>query len=345
MRPAAVNLRKKDQLRVCLSEDIAAHNISTGFEHYRFVHQALPEINAADIDLGVTLLGKRLRAPIIVSSMTGGTEEAGVVNHNLAAAAQQLGMAMGVGSQRAGLEMPAVAGTYQVRDVAPDILLFANLGAVQLNYGYSVTECRRAVEMIQADALILHLNPLQEALQQGTETNFRGLLGKIEKVCHELPCPVIVKEVGCGISPQVASRLVNAGVACIDVAGAGGTVWSEIEALCLETEISRNVARAFSAWGIPVAESIAGVARVVGRIPVIGSGGIRSGIDAAKAIVLGATAVGIAAPVLRPATVSSQAVADVLIEIREELRLCLFCLGMARVDELRGSPLLERVTG
>ncbi|MBI2934462.1 MAG: type 2 isopentenyl-diphosphate Delta-isomerase [Chloroflexi bacterium] len=336
----AVNLRKKDQLRVCLDSDISAHGITTGLERYSFVHQALPEIDARHIDLSVDLLGKKLKAPIIISSMTGGTEEAGIVNRNLAMAAQRLGLAMGVGSQRAGLEAPSVAPTYQVRDVAPDILLFANLGAVQLNYGYTVAECRRAVEMIQADALILHLNPLQEALQQGEETNFRGLLARIEAVCRELPCPVIVKEVGCGISSQVAEKLIGAGVACIDVAGAGGTVWSEIEALCLETETARNVARAFSSWGIPLAESIKMVARVAGTVPVIGSGGIRTGIDAAKAIALGASAAGVAAPVLRPSTLSAEAVADVLVEIREELRLCLFCLGMKTVRELKGTTLL-----
>ena len=338
-KPSVVNIRKKNQLSVCLTSDIEAHTLTPGFDRYAFVHQALPEIDARDIDLGVTLFGKKLRAPFIISSMTGGTEEAGAINRNLAAAAQERGVAMGVGSQRAGIETPATAGTYRVRDVAPDILLLANLGAVQLNHGYSVKECLKAVEMIGADALILHLNPLQEALQGG-ETNFSGLLRKIERVCRELSCPVMVKEVGCGISTTVARNLIDAGVAGIDVAGAGGTLWSEIEALCLQDETARKVARAFAAWGIPTAESINMVASVAGKTPVIGSGGIRSGIDAAKAIALGATAVGVATPALRLAADSAEAVVRLLAELEEELRLSMFCLGISNIGQLRGTSLL-----
>lgn len=338
--PASVNLRKKDQLRICLTEDVEAHGISTGFERYYFVHQGLPEVDAADIDLGINLLGKRLRTPIIVSSMTGGTEEARVINRNLATAAQERGLAMGVGSQRAAIEKPSLAGTYQVREVAPDILLFANLGAVQLNYGYSARQCRQAVEMIEADALILHLNPLQEALQGGRETNFSGLVAKIARICDELPFPVIVKEVGCGISPQLAEKLAQAGVAAIDVAGAGGTLWSEVEALGAPTATARKIARAFSSWGIPTAEAIRMVRPFVGNIPCIGSGGIRTGIDAAKALAMGARAVGIAGPVLKMAAVSAEAVINYLTEIEEELRLVLFCLGLSSVAQLPGTPLL-----
>lgn len=338
-----VGLRKKDQLRVCLSEDVEAHNIRSGFERYYFIHQGLPEVNASDIDLGINLLGKKLKAPIIISSMTGGTEEAGAINRHLAEAAQRMGLAMGVGSQRAALENPSLAGTYQVRDVAPDILLFANLGAVQLNYGYSLKQCRQAVDMIGADALILHLNPLQEGLQAGGETNFSGLLAKIEKVCDELPCPVIIKEVGCGISPQIAEKLARSGVAAIDVAGAGGTLWSEVEALCVPTEKTRNIARAFSSWGIPTADSLKAVRQIVKDIiPCIGSGGVRTGIDAAKALALGAAAVGIAGPVLKMAAISAGAVVDYLTEIEEELRLTLFCLGISTVVQLRDTPLLIR---
>jgi isopentenyl-diphosphate delta-isomerase len=319
---------------------VESHDLSSGFHRYYFVHQALPEIDMADVDLSTIFLGKCLKAPIIISSMTGGTKASASINRNLALAAQELGLGMGVGSQRAALEDASLAYTYRVRDVAPDILLFANLGAVQLNYGYSIKHCQQAVEMIGADAVILHLNPLQEALQGDGETNFKGLLAKIEKICRALSLPVIVKEVGCGISVQVARKLIEVGVAAIDVAGAGGTVWSEVERLCLVEEKAKNIATAFSSWGIPTAESIKMVAQVAKTIPVIGSGGVRTGIDVAKAIALGADIVGIAEPVLRAASMSHKAVIDLLTEIKEELRICLFCLGLSSPAQLKGSPLL-----
>ena len=196
--------RKADHLRIVLEEDVRFPRLTTGLERYRFVHCALPELSLAAISMETTFLGKKLHAPLFISSMTGGTPAAEAINHHLAAAAQELGLGMGVGSLRAALENPDLIPTYQVRDVAPDILLLANLGAVQLNYGYGVDHCRRAVEMIEADGLILHLNPLQEALQFDGNTDFSGLLGKIEKVCHALEVPVVVKEVGWGLSEEVA---------------------------------------------------------------------------------------------------------------------------------------------
>ena len=341
----AVNLRKGGQLSVCLEADVEALDISPGFDRFFFIHQALPEIDGGSgIDLTTRLLGKQLKAPLIISSMTGGTTESRRINQNLAMAAQEMGLAMGVGSQRAAVEDGSLADTYRVRDVAPDILLFANLGAVQLNYGYSVKHCQLAVDMIEADALILHLNPLQEALQKGRETDFRNLLVKIEKICRFLPVPVVVKEVGCGISAPIARKLVEVGVAAIDVAGAGGTLWSEVERLCLRTRRQKNIAGAFSSWGIPTAECIRTVAGVAKAVPIIGSGGIRTGIDAAKAMALGADAVGIAGPVLKAAAVSSKAVVELLTEIVEELRICLFCLGMSAPAQLKGSPLLVEKT-
>jgi len=221
--------RKLDHLRICLDKDPQFTNLTTGLERYHFIHQALPEIDLAEVQLSSTLLGKQLNAPLIISSMTGGTKEAEHINLSLAEAAQHLGVAMGVGSQRAALEDPSLAPTYQVRRAAPDILLLANLGAVQLNYEYDLEDCHRAVDMIEADALILHLNPLQECLQPGGNTNFSALLTKIAEVCHHLPVPVVVKEVGWGISKRVAEMLAQAGVAAIDAAGAGGTSWSAVE--------------------------------------------------------------------------------------------------------------------
>ena len=252
--------RKAEHLQIAISRNVAFRRLSAGFEAYRFVHQALPELDLAQIDLSVELLGKRLSAPIVISPMIGGIPEAQPLNRALAEAAQQLGLAMGVGSQRCAIEDPRCECFYQLRTVAPDILLFANLGAVQLNYGYGIEQCRRAVEMAGADALVLHLNPLQEALQPEGNCNFRGLLGKIASICRQLAVPVIAREVGWGISQEAAQRLAEAGVSGIDVAGAGGTSWSRIEGLRGQTRSARNIAAAFADWGIPTSEAI-GLAR------------------------------------------------------------------------------------
>ena len=215
--------RKADHIKVNLEENVQFPNLTSGLERYRFMHQAIPELDLADIDSSVQLFGKMLRAPLLISSMTGGTAHAHTLNQRLAEAAQIHGIAMGLGSQRAAIEDPSLAYTFQVRDVAPDILLFANVGAVQLNYGYGLEACQHAVDMIEADALILHFNVLQEAVQPEGDTNFAGLLKKVETICSKLDVPVIAKEVGWGFSEQSARDLANAGVAAIDVAGSGGT--------------------------------------------------------------------------------------------------------------------------
>jgi isopentenyl-diphosphate delta-isomerase len=337
--------RKLDHLRICLEKAPQFSDRTTGFERYYFIHQALPEIDLEAIDLSCELLGKVLAAPLVVSCMTGGTDMANRVNQTLAEAAQRLGLAMGVGSQRAALEEPSLAYTYQVRDVAPNILLFANLGAVQLNYGYGVEECQEAVEMIEADALVLHLNPLQECLQRGGNTKFASLAKRIEEICRHLKVPVLVKEVGWGISARAAGMLQSAGVAGIDVAGAGGTSWSAVERERAEDSRSHSVAEAFADWGIPTVESIAMVRAAAPDVSVIGSGGIRTGIDVAKAIAVGAHAVGIAAPLLAPATVGVAAVVAKLEEIIDPLRIAMFCIGAGDLDSLRDTPLLRRVGG
>ena len=335
------NRRKSEHLRISLEEDVRFRGLTTDLERYRFLHRALPEISRDEIELATTLLGKELRAPLLISSMTGGTEEAAEINRNLARAAQAYGLGMGVGSQRAALEEPSLDYTYRVRDVAPDILLLANLGAVQLNYGYGVEECRRAVEMIGADALILHLNPLQEALQPEGNTDFAGLLAKIEALCRALEVPVVVKEVGWGISEEVARLLAEAGVAAIDVAGAGGTSWSEVEMRRAESESARRIAESFADWGIPTAESIQMARRGAPRTTIIASGGIRTGVDVAKAIALGADAAGMASPFLKPATVSAEAVGERIREVLEELRTAMFCVGAKNLQELRSAPLVK----
>jgi len=335
------NQRKSEHLNILLKEDVRFRNLTTGLERYRFVHQALPEINRDHIDLSTSLLGKDLSAPLIISSMTGGTEEAETINKNLAMAAQIHGLGMGVGSQRTALEEPGLSHTYQVRDVAPNILLLANLGAVQLNYGYGVEHCQRAVAMLDADGLILHLNPLQEALQPEGNTDFSGLLAKIEEICRGLSVPVIVKEVGWGISTEVARRLADAGVAAIDVAGAGGTSWSEVEMHRAVSESSRRIAAAFADWGIPTAESIQLVRRAAPEVALIASGGIRSGVEVAKAITLGADAVGIASSFLKPATISAEAVGERIREVLEVLRTAMLCVGARNIKELKRIPIIQ----
>jgi isopentenyl-diphosphate delta-isomerase len=325
-----------------LNKAVEFEEVTTGLDNYRFIHQALPEVDLASIDLSVPLFEKTLNAPLIISSMVGGIEAARQINRNLAQAAQATGVAMGVGSQRSAIESTAAAQTYQVRDIAPDILLFANLGAIQLNYGYGVAECCRAVEMIGADALILHLNPLQEALQHDGNTHFAGLLAKIEQVCHQLQVPVIVKEVGWGISERAAQKLAEAGVAGIDVAGAGGTSWSEVERYRAHTETGNNIAATFTSWGIPTAESIERARHGAPELTLIASGGLRNGLDVAKTIALGAHAAGIAAPLLEAASISAEAVILGLQEVIEVLRISMFCIGAATLKELKDSPFLER---
>ncbi len=331
--------RKDDHIRINLEEAVQFPRVTTGLERYRFMHQAVPELDLAAVSTETEFFGKRLGAPLLISSMTGGTERAQVINRTLAEAAQQAGIAMGLGSQRAALEDPSLAATYDVRGVAPDILLFANLGAVQLNYGYGVDECRRAVDLIQADALILHFNALQEAVQPEGDGNFAGLLAKVEAVCRALGVPVIAKEVGWGFSPRAAQQLAAAGVAAIDVAGSGGTSWSEVEYHRAPTAQHANVARAFADWGIPTAEAIGYAREGAPGLPIIASGGLRDGIDVAKCLALGADLGGLAGPFLKAAAVSVEAVRQTIWELQAQLRVAMFASGAADIPALKQTPL------
>jgi len=335
-----IEARKTDHIRINLEEDVRS-GLTTGLERYRFTHRALPELDLDAVDLGQELFGRRLWSPLLISSMTGGAAEAGAINQALAEAAQATRIAMGVGSQRAAIEHPDVATTFQVRRFAPDILLLANLGAVQLNYGYGVDHCLQAVEMIEADALILHLNALQEAVQPEGDTRFAGILGRIEAVCRALPVPVIAKEVGWGFSAQDASRLADAGVAAIDVAGAGGTSWSQVEMHRAQDPAQRRLAAAFIDWGIPTADAILNVRQAAPQMRVIASGGLRSGVDIAKCIALGACLGGMAGPFLKAAARSSQTVEDVIGELRREIQICMFASGAGNLDELQQNRLVK----
>jgi isopentenyl-diphosphate delta-isomerase len=329
-----IGSRKSDHIRINLEEDVRS-GLTTGLEHYRFVHQALPELDLSDVDLGLTVFGKRLNSPLLISSMTGGTPEAADINRTLAAAAQETGIAMGLGSQRAAIEHPELAATFQVRQVAPDILLFANLGAVQLNYGYGVEQSQQAVAMIEADALVLHFNALQEAVQPEGDTDFAGLLNKIEAVCRVLPVPVIAKEVGWGFSRKAARQLAGAGVAAIDVAGAGGTSWTQVEMHRAQTESQARLAAAFIDWGIPTAESILQIKAAAPEMTVFASGGLRNGVDIAKCIALGATLGGMASPFLKAAVRSLEDTIQTIDEIRRQIQVCMFAAGASDLEQLR----------
>lgn len=339
---APIDQRKADHIKINLEQDVRSA-LTTGLENYHFVHQALPEFDLNRVDPSLSLFGKRLNAPILISSMTGGTDEAETINLRLAEAAYVMRVAMGVGSQRAAIEHPEQAKTFQVRRVAPDILLFANLGAVQLNYGYGIDQCRKAVDMIQADALILHLNPLQEAVQDAGDVNFAGLAKKIEEVCKKVGVPVIAKEVGWGISEKTAKLLANCGVSAIDVAGAGGTSWSQVEMHRAPDEFTRQLAATFVGWGIPTAESILNVKKVSPNMTIVASGGIKDGLDIAKCVALGATLGGMAGQFLKAAAVSTEKAIEMIQLTKKQIEVTMFAAGMATCkDLLAGNALIRK---
>ncbi len=337
-KKSQISQRKADHIRINLEEDVHS-GISTGLEDYRFTHQALPELDLDAVNLELSLFGKNISAPVFISSMTGGTDEASNINRNLAIAAQETRIPMGVGSQRAALEDPIQAETFRVRDVAPDILLFANLGAVQLNYGIKLDDCQQAVDMIKADGLILHLNPLMEAVMDDGNTNFAGILNKIETICKSLAVPVIVKEVGWGISSQAAKQLKNAGVSAIDIAGAGGTSWTEVEMHRAKSENGQMIASVFVNWGIPTSESIQLVKKIAPELPIFASGGINNGVDIAKSIALGAALVGMAGLFLKAATISPEALINTINRVKKEIQISMFAAGVGNLDKLSQTKL------
>jgi isopentenyl-diphosphate delta-isomerase len=331
---APIDQRKADHIKINLEKDVRSA-LTTGLENYHFIHEALPELDLNRIDTSLNLFGKRLAAPILISSMTGGTADAEVINLRLAEAAQEMKIAMGVGSQRAALENPEQAKTFQVRRAAPDILLFANLGAVQLNYGYGIDQSRRAVDMIEADALILHLNPLQEAVQDAGDTDFAGLAVKIEEVCKQLGVPVVAKEVGWGISERTAKLLADCGVSAIDVAGAGGTSWSQVEMHRAPDEFTRQLAATFVGWGIPTADSILNAKKAAPGLPIFASGGLMDGLDIAKCVALGATLGGMAGQFLKAAAVSTENTIETMQLVKRQIEVTMFATGAGTLDSLK----------
>lgn len=342
MTDSGAGRRKEDHIDIVLAGAGVASRLAAGFDRWRLVHCALPELSLDAIDLSTRFLGRVLRAPLLISAMTGGPQRSEAVNARLAEAAQALGIALGVGSQRIAVESGAAGGLGpDLRRRAPDILLLANLGAAQLIADGGRDSARRAVEMIGADALVVHLNPLQEAIQPGGDREWRGVLHAIAGLCANLPVPVVVKEVGFGISAAVARRLVECGVAAIDVAGAGGTNWALVEGARGDAR-TRALAAAFAGWGIPTADALLQVREALPHVPIVASGGIRDGVDAAKAIRLGADLVGQAAATLQAAVTSTEAVVahfDVLIA---QLRIACFVTGAETLADLR-SVALEQV--
>jgi len=336
--PLKTEARKNRHLDICLNDDVAS-TLDAGFAAVRLRHEALPEIALEDVALGTKFLGHQLHAPLIISSMTGGTQRAGTINRNLARAAQTTGVALGLGSIRAAIENPALLATYDVREVAPSIALFANLGAVQLNYGVDVEAVRRAIKAIGANGLYLHLNPLQEALQPHGDTNFRALLPKIASLIQALDVPVVAKSVGSGIAPSTAQRLLDAGIAAIDVAGAGGTSWARVEGKRSSDPARAKLGEHFADWGFPTAVATRALRAAFPGASIVASGGVRTGVDVAKALALGANIAGIALPLLEPATRSADAVVEALGEIIEGLRIAMFATGSRTVAQLPGALL------
>ncbi|MBP0614832.1 type 2 isopentenyl-diphosphate Delta-isomerase [Jiella mangrovi] len=336
--------RKSDHIDIVLAGASAQPRgrATTGLDEIRFEHCALPEIALGAIDLSAQFLGRRLKAPLLISSMTGGPERAARINAHLAEAAQELGIALAVGSQRIAIEGRASGGLdAQLRRLAPSVPILANVGAAQFGLGYGVAEAMRAVEMIEADALIVHLNPLQEAVQAGGDTDWRGIFARIGEICRGVSVPVVVKEVGAGISARLARRLVEAGVHAIDVAGAGGTSWAAVEAERAVDPRLRKTAMVFADWGIPTARAIAEVRTSCPGTPLIGSGGLKTGLDVARAIRLGADIGGQAAASLAAADLSSEAAVAHFAGVIEELRIACFCTGSADLAALRNAPLID----
>lgn len=338
--------RKKDHLKYALTGETQIGN--PGFDSYRFIHNALPEANFEDIDTTTQFLGKRVNYPFFVSCMTGGVLQGKTINRNLAKACQKFGVAMGVGSQRIAIEHSDLENLFTARDVAPDIPLLANIGLIQLNYGFGFKEYQKCVDMIDADALVVHINPIQEVIQPGGDRNWHGLINKLAKIVYKISVPIIVKEVGFGLSKDVVKRLYGIGIKMFDTAGWGGTNWAMVEGL--RGKADRKLGTLFSSWGIPTTESIKMCSEFRASLPVkdklrvvvLGSGGIRSGIDIAKALVLGADLAGVAAPFAQAALSSSEEALELMNRYALELKTAMFGVGAKNITALKKTHIISR---
>jgi len=335
--------RKVDHIRICLEQKAQSKNATAGFEDINLVHRALPEISKARINLSTSFLGKKFNAPLIVGAMTGGAKEAIQINASIAEAVENLGLGMGLGSQRAAIENKTLEETYAIaRKKAPKAFLIANIGGVQLVHGYGIKEVRRIVEMIDANAVAIHLNALQEAVQPEGQTNFQGVLSKIAEIADEIDVPVIVKETGAGISAEDAIALEKSGVKAIDVGGLGGTSFAAVEYYRSTKQKDAYLGEAFWDWGIPTVVSLIETTQSV-KLPIIASGGIRNGNDIAKALALGASLASISQPILQTAVKGVQQTQEKLNYLIEELQNVMFLVGAQQINDLAKIPIV--VTG
>lgn len=336
--------RKISHLEICRDREVGSKEKTTHLSDVELVHNALPELNFEDLDLSVGFFGKTLSVPIIISAMTGGHPETKKVNENLAKAARDLGIGMCVGSQRAAIENPKLEDSFfVVRKVSNEIFVMANIGAAQLLSPKAVDLAETAIEMINADALAVHLNPLQELVQPGGDTQYKGVLKSLLRIVASIKKPIIVKETGCGISRNVAKKLLGTGVSAIDVAGAGGTSWAAVEyhnATLQGDNMKAGVAETFWDWGIPTAMSLCEVSSLSSKVKIIASGGIRNGLDMARSIVLGADLVGVARPLLIPAFKSPKAIEVKLNRMIHELKVASMLTGSRTVKELKAAPII-----
>jgi isopentenyl-diphosphate Delta-isomerase len=340
-----IKKRKKDHLVYALSDESQIGD--AGFDGYRFIHNALPEINFDEIDTTTPFLNKKVNYPFFISCMTGGVDKGRSLNRNLAKAAQKYHIAMGVGSQRIAIEHPILEDLFKARENAPDIPLLANVGLVQLNYGFGLKEYQHCIDMIEADALVVHINPIQEVIQPEGDRNWKGLLDKLAKIIDRLSVPVIAKEVGFGLSEDVVNRLYNIGVRYFDTAGWGGTNWALVEGL--RGKANLDLAKTFGNWGIPTAESVKMCSRFNSSltasnsspITILASGGVRSGLDMAKAIALGSDLVGVATPFAKAALKSSEEVEILIEKYALELKAAMFGVGAKNLKDLKNTKLVQ----
>jgi isopentenyl-diphosphate Delta-isomerase len=329
--PGGMETRKRRHIDVCLSEAVDYQTVTTGLERYRLPYNALTQTDLGSVDLTTDFLGVRLRAPVLIGAMTGGAELSATINRNLAAAAQQLGVGMMLGSQRIMLDNGTASTSFNVRDAAPDVLLIGNIGLAQLDE-VMVPDLIKALDCVGANALAVHTNPLQEAMQHEGDTDFSGSISRLRGIAGSIDYPVMLKEVGHGIGAAAAAELVDCPIAAVDVAGAGGTSWARVEQFVRYGEIRYP---ALAEWGIPTADALQEVRHTLPDVPIVASGGIRTGMDAAKALAMGADVVAVARPLLAPAIESPAAVADWLQRFIDELRVCLHGCGAANLTSLR----------